>query len=193
MDARNLLIYLFICLFLKRGWISSPEITQDRMNVGCDATSGTAAGEHQDVSRGKWGTEMYGDNYFLRSSGLSWSLVSNLQPTSSSSAHVCASAHACANTFLLKCWYIFFLFLTGKFNSHVYFMRLIVLQRTECQGCCWWLDGVFSPRRTQHFTHLSLTFGSKLSTWSGGRWKRKRWAKYWRSLISPSFPQKCKF
>lgn len=29
------------------------------------------AGEHQwCISRGKWGTEMYGDNYFLQSSGL---------------------------------------------------------------------------------------------------------------------------
>lgn len=43
-------------------------------------------------------------------------------------------------------------------------MHLIVLQRTECQSCCWWLDSVFPQTQMQHFTHASRTFGTTTIT-----------------------------
>lgn len=88
---------------------------------------------------------MYGDNYFLQSSGLSRSLVSNVQPTSSSPAHVRASAHACANTFFAGVFIHFFCSKKRKLNSHVR-CALLSPQMTECQ-------------RMQRFISNSLTFG----------------------------------
>lgn len=135
------------------------------MSVGCGATSATTAGEHQDISRGKWGTEMYGDNYFLWSSGLSRSLVSNLQPTSFSSAHVCMCAHACVDTFLLRCWYRYF-FLKRANELHMYILCASLSNKWQNVKAAagGWIQSGYKNTNAAFHTHFSHVWQKKPPT-----------------------------
>lgn len=157
-------------LLFKQGWICSCAIVLDRLNAA-DVTSTTTAGEHQDISHGKWGTEMYGDNYFLRSSGLSWSLASNLRLTSPSSAY--ALLPGCANTFLFRHF-----LKTRKLNSQANFMPLIVPQNYGISGWLWSSEQrcgwILSEQTQTQFSRVFLSCLAQDYQWSNDG-KQRQW------------------